>query len=60
MYKNSECRTFNLKYVIMSGVAVHKMCITLNYSCKLRWRLGVQHQKLLQRTSETIAANIRY
>ena len=37
LYKKTECRMFNLKYVIMACIMLHNLCISRKDPCEPRW-----------------------
>ena len=37
LYKKTECRLKNLKYVIMACVMLHNLCISVRDTCLPRW-----------------------
>ena len=45
----TECRLFNLCYVIMACIALHKLCIELADPCQPRWKLEVQELALIKK-----------
>ena len=49
LYKKTECRMFNLKYIIMAYIMLHNLCIDHNDPCKPRWRLEVLQLGLVKR-----------
>ena len=53
LYKKTEMKTYNLKYIIMSCVMLHNLCISRNDPCNHRWRLTVAelelHDKIISR-----------
>ena len=49
LYKKTEYRLFNLKYIIMAFIIPHNLCISLNDPCEPRWRLAVQEVGLINK-----------
>ena len=49
LYKKTEIRKFNLKYVIMSCIMLHNLCLEIDDPCKPRWRLNVKKLRLIDR-----------
>ena len=49
LYKNTECKLNNLKYVIRSCILLHNICIRFGDPCEPRWRLQVQQLELFPR-----------
>ena len=47
--KKTECRLFNLCYVIMASIALHNLCIELADPCQPRWILKVQELALIRK-----------
>ena len=47
LYKKTECRLFNLKYIVMASVMLHNLCIDVNDPCLPRWRLHVKNISLI-------------
>ena len=47
LYKKCVCESYNAKYVIMAAALLHNICIYKNHPCKPRWRLDVEHLKLV-------------
>ena len=47
LYKKTECRLHNLKYVFMSCIMLYNLCIKHNDPCKSRWRLEVKKPSLM-------------
>ena len=45
LYKQTECRIYNLKYVIMSSMVLHNLCISVNDLCETRWRQRIRFDK---------------
>ena len=48
LYKKTECRMFNLKYIIMAAM-LHNLCISYNDPCEPRWRLEVPELALFRK-----------
>ena len=48
LYKKTECRMFNLKYIIMAAIMLHNLCISRNDPCEPRWRLEVKELSLMR------------
>ena len=49
LYKKTECRMFNLKYIIMAAIMLHNLCISYNDPCEPRWRLEVRELALFRK-----------
>ena len=49
LYKQTECRMYNLKYVIMSCIMLHNLCISVNDPCETRWRLEFKELGLIRK-----------
>ena len=47
LYKKCECKLHHVKYVIMSAVILHNICIYNNDPCQPRWRLDVKQIQLI-------------
>ena len=62
LFKRTECRLFNLKYVTMACIALHNMCISVCDPCKPRWKLHVKDlglmKKHIKRTEDTTESNL--
>ena len=52
LYKKTECRLDNLKYVIMCCIMLHNFCISTNDPCKPRWILAVEELSLHEKETE--------
>ena len=52
LYKKTECRLFNLKYIVMASVMLHNLCIDVNDPCLPRWRLHVKNISLIREQVE--------
>ena len=50
LYKQREGRMYNLKYVIMSCIMVHNLCIFINDPCEPRRQLEVRELGLIKKT----------
>lgn len=50
LYKKTEMKLYNLKYVVMACVMLHNLCIATNDPCNPRWKLSVEELELLSRT----------
>ena len=46
LYKKTECRFFNLKYIVIASVMLHNLCIDVNDPCLPCWRLHVKNISL--------------
>ena len=46
IYKEAEMKKFNLKYVVMSCIMLHNLCIELHDPCEPRWKLEVEEMEL--------------
>ena len=49
LYKKTECRMYNLKYIIMASIMLHNLCISRNDPCEPRWRLEVRELSLIHK-----------
>ena len=49
LYKKTECRLFNLRYVIMACIALYNLYIGLADPCQPRWKLEVQKLVLIRK-----------
>ena len=49
LYKQTECRIFNLKYIIMACIMLHNLCISVKDPCKPRWKLSVKQLGLIRK-----------
>ena len=49
LYKKTESRKHNLKYIIMTCVMLHNLCILTNEPCNPRWILQVDELSLIDR-----------
>ncbi len=49
LFKQTECRMFNLKYIIMVCIMLHNICIAQNDPCEPRWRLTVKNLSLINK-----------
>ena len=49
LYKKTECRLFNLRYIIMACIALHNICIDRSDPCQPRWRLEVEQLDLIEK-----------
>ena len=50
LYKSTGWKLDNLKYVIMSCILLHNICILLGGLCEPRWRLEVQQLEFFPRS----------
>ena len=46
LYKKTEMKIYNLKYIVMSCVILHNLCIGRNDPWNPRWRLAVEELEL--------------
>ena len=46
LYKKTEMKVFNLKYIIMTCTMLHNLCIARRDRCNPRWRLSVDELEL--------------
>ena len=62
LYKKTEVRNFNLKYVVMACIMLHNLCIEHNDPCEPRWKLEVKDielfEKPLKRTEDSNESNL--
>ena len=59
LYKKTECRLHNLKYIITSCIMLHNLCIKHNDPCQPRWRLEVKELSLMtKRTTRVEDKNV--
>ena len=49
LFKQTECRMFNLKNIIMACILLHNICIAHNDPCEPRWRLTVKNLSLISK-----------
>ena len=49
LYKPAEMRKYNLKYVIMSAIMLHNLCIHFKDPCEPRWILEVENLGLYKK-----------
>ena len=64
LYKQSEMRKHNLKYVIMACIMLHNLCIHLNDPCEPRWilsvaQLGLHEKDILRQESKKESSQTR-
>ena len=52
LYKRTECRLFNLKYIVMASVMLHNLCIDVNDRCIQHCRLNVKNISLIREQVE--------
>ena len=52
LYKKTECRLFNLKYIVMASVMLHNLCIDVSDPCLSRSRLHVKNISLIREQVE--------
>ena len=52
LYKKTECRLKNLKYVIMACVMLHNLCISVRDTYLPRWRLQVKQPGVIRKGCE--------
>ena len=52
LYKKTECRLKNLKFVIMACVMLHNLCISVRDLCLPRWQLQVKQLGLIRKACE--------
>ena len=62
LFKRTECRLFNLKYITMACIALHNMCISVSDPCKPRWKLQLKDlglmKKHIKRTEDITESNL--
>ena len=46
LYKKTEMKMFNLKYVVIACLMLHNLCMATNDPCNSRWRLSVEELEL--------------
>lgn len=46
VYKKTEMKMYNLKYVIMAWVILHNFCIHTNDPCNPQWKLSMEELEL--------------
>ena len=51
LYKKTECKMHNLKYIIMASIMLHNLCIELDDPCKPRWKLAVKELELFPKST---------
>ena len=49
LYKKTECRLFNLRYIIVTCNALHKIFIGRSDPCQTQWRLEVEQLELMEK-----------
>ena len=49
LYKKTECRHFNLRYVIVASAALHSICIERSDPCQPSWRLEIEQLELMEK-----------
>ena len=49
LYKQTEYRMYSLKFVIMSCIMLHNLCISVNDPCEPRWCLEVEELGLIKK-----------
>lgn len=49
LFKQTECRLFNLRYITMACIALHNLCISVSDPCKPRWKLKVKDLGLMKK-----------
>ena len=54
IYKKCECKSYNIKYVIVAVVLLYNICIHRNDPCKPRWRSSVADIELIDTESDRI------
>ena len=47
IYKKSECKSYNVKYVVMAVVLLHNICVYSNDPCKPRRKLSLNDIELI-------------
>ena len=52
LYKKTECRLKNLKYVIVACVMLHNLCISVRDTYLPRWRLQVKQPGVIGRVAK--------
>ena len=50
LHKQTECRMYNLKYVVISCIMLYNLSISVNDPCESRWRLEVKELCLIKKT----------
>lgn len=62
LYKKTEMRNFNLKYVVMACIMLHNLCIERKDPCEPRWKLQVNEiglfEKPLKRSEDCNESNL--
>ena len=48
LYKKTDCRIFNLKYIVMTSIMLHNLWISIKDPCEPRWHLEVQELSLIK------------
>ena len=48
LYKKTECRLRNLRYIILACVLLPYICLKVNDPCLPRWKLEVKHLDLIK------------
>ena len=52
LYKKTECRLFNLKYIVMASVMLHNLCMDVDDPCLPHWGLHVKNTSLIREQVE--------
>ena len=52
IYKEAECRRYNIKAVIMVCTALHNLCIVRSDPCLPRWQLRVERLNLIRKPTK--------
>ena len=62
LFRHTECRLFNLIYIIMACIALYSLCISVSDSCKPTWKLHVRDLGLIKkhviRNESTVESNL--
>ena len=51
-------KKYNLKYVVMSCIMLHNLCIELNDPCEPRWKLDVEELQLVDMKLKRLRSKI--
>ena len=54
LYKKTECRMRNVKYIITACILLHNLCIELSDPCQPRWRFEVGEFSLMPKQTGRI------
>ena len=49
LHKKTECRLENIKYIILTCIVLHNLCIHFHDPCKPRWERKIKHLRVRNR-----------